>query len=71
MKLADLGLTKKPDTKYKDHLYISFKTLNKDLSYRLTLHQSKKLQMRTQWLPVTSKEHFDQIMKIEAREVKA
>lgn len=71
MKLEELGLKTKPATKYKDHLYISFKTVNKELFYKITFHQSKKLQVSGQWLPVTTKQHYDLILKMEAREVQA
>ena len=71
MKLAELGLKTKPASKYKDHLILSFKTVNKELFYKITFHQSKKLQMSGQWLPITSKEHYELILKMEAREVKA
>lgn len=71
MKLQELGLKTKPADKYKDHLVIRFKTINKELLYKIVLHQSRKLRMGTQWMPIISKEHYDQVLKTEAREVKA
>ena len=37
MKLAELGLKTKPETKYFDHGYTSFSTVNKNLFYSITV----------------------------------
>ncbi|KKQ99343.1 MAG: hypothetical protein UT24_C0024G0018 [Candidatus Woesebacteria bacterium GW2011_GWB1_39_12] len=71
MKIGTPEMPKKPLTKYKDHLYIGFKTVQKELFYNLTFFQTKSLQVRTQYLPVRDMEHFNQIMAIKANEVKA
>lgn len=71
MKLSELGLKSKPQDYYTDHLIIKFKTDLDELSYRITLIRNKKFLTKGQWQKVTSKEHYEKILKMRAVEVQA
>lgn len=71
MKLSDLGLSTKPQDVYTDHLILKFKTVEGELFYKKVLHQNKKLLVKSQWIKVTDKDHYDMILKFKASEVQA
>lgn len=63
MKLSDLGLKQKPETKYFAGGYISFSTENKSLDYRI-YKVSKTSQALIDCGGVLSKDQFDELISI-------
>ena len=63
MKLAELGLKTKPETKYFAGGYVSFQTSNGELSFEIYA-VGKAFQGRIAEGEVVSKDHFDALMSI-------
>jgi hypothetical protein len=64
MKLQELGLKAKPETKYFAGGYISFLTSNKELSFEITFFPTKNDMCIIAKDKIKSKEHFESIMSI-------
>lgn len=72
MKLSELGLKSKPQTKTFTHGYVKYAVRNGELQYAIIFFK-KKFSPRTEIKSgmVRSKEHLDQLMKLDAVEVQA
>lgn len=67
MKLADLGLKTKPETKYFAKGYVSFKTQNKELLYQITFFdQQKNPFLYSKWKPVNDSGHLKDLLTIKS-----
>ena len=63
MKLADLGLKTKPQTKYITQGYIKFSTENKNLHYKTVCVLKERMFTVSEGI-VKDKKHFDYLMSI-------
>lgn len=72
MKLQELGLKTKPETKYFAHGYISFSMRGEDLWYQISFYKNKWTpKAETTWGKVKHKEHLKQLKSLTAKEVQA
>lgn len=65
MKLKDLGLSTKPQTKYFTHGYVSFETSDDELFYEVE-HVALNSKGTVDGGKVLNKEHFDMLMNVES-----
>lgn len=65
MKIGTPELKNKPATKYFDHGYFSFKTVDKELFYGVTIYDQKKTPfLFSEYKPVKDIEHLKQLLSI-------
>lgn len=67
MKLQELGLKSKPQTKYFTHGYVSFQTSDDELFYEVE-HVSLQSKGTIDGGKVMNKEHFDMLMNVKTIE---
>lgn len=70
MKIGTPELKTKPMTKNFDHGYISFKTISKELFFRVTLFDEKKdfFLLTNEWHDVENEDHLELLLSVKTRE---